>query len=329
MNKIDFKSEFENIAGRQLEHKVASVALQHVVMPITIAILGVSSPYLWSLNIVIPITLWLITVVIYVLIWWKSNPLSENVYRLLLQKQHDDRIISELNSDSAYFKKLIGDLYIKNIASFALRAMSVDYIKSIVGSGLSKSDFQEMLDEIMAPFYLQGDVVFGFEISEKWSISIYLFDCSENILKPVWRQKSNSHPSQGIGREWRPGEGHVGKAFIDRRPILTGNARDEAVAQLCGARLSKQEKYDSDTYVSFTSVPIAVASNDSIDPYGVLVVTSDREERLSEESATELLMHVAETMAVILELSQVNVSCLVQPNRGTKYESDEGESDHG
>ncbi|MBO6724619.1 MAG: GAF domain-containing protein [Rhizobiaceae bacterium] len=318
MEHTDFKSSYKSVAGRQAEHHSATVALQHVVLPIAIALLGVSTPFLWETHQFIPVALWIFLVAIYGLVWWKSNPAYDDVHRLLLQKQQDDERIAQLEGASYESEEIIDDLYYKNIAAFAYRAMSLEYIRSIRTRGLNAGYFSEIMDELLSPFYLQGDSIFGFVPSEKWSIGIYLYSKPKKLLKPVWRQKSNNHPSQGMGREWRSGEGHVGKAFLDRRPILTGNANDDAVAQLCRARSSKQLDYDSKTYISFASVPIGLADDDNVDPFGVLVATSDREDRLSEESTTELLMHAAETIAVILELSGADIGCLTDPNHATE-----------
>ncbi|UES46520.1 GAF domain-containing protein [Roseibium aggregatum] len=309
-----FKEEFARVASQQIEHKTASIALLNVVLPLLIAILGVSTPYLWNVDKLVPIGLWLSICVIYILSWWRTHPTYSDIHRLLLQKQNDDAKIDELNEEVAELKKIAIDLGYKNIASFIYRVMSLEYIQSIKKNGLDRAYFSEILDEILSLFYLQGDAVFGFAMSEKWSIGVYIFDKQNNVLKAVWRQKSNSHPSRGFGRDWIPGEGHVGKAFLDRRPILTGNANDDAVSQLCRSRGSKQLEYDNSTYVSFASVPIAVSQNDDDDPFGVLVVSSNLEDRLSEESITELLMHAAQTIAVILELSDADIGCLVNTN---------------
>jgi hypothetical protein len=309
-----FKTAFAKVASRQVENKTASVALQHVVLPIAIALLGVSTPYFWTMSKLIAVVLWGFILVFYFLTWWKASPVYDDIHGLLLQKQKDDQKISELNDENDSLQDIVEDLYFKNVASFALRAMSVDYIKNIATNGIDYDYFLEMIGEILAPFYLRGDAVFGFDISEKWCITIYIFDNKCKELRSIWRKKSNSHPANGMGRAWRPGEGHVGKAFLDRRPILTGNANDEAVSQLCRARGSKQLPYDKETYVSFASVPIAIADDDNIDPFGVLVVTSDQEDRFSEEATTELLMHAAETIAVILELSAADTSCITDAN---------------
>ncbi|MCK9551716.1 GAF domain-containing protein, partial [Aquamicrobium sp.] len=276
-----FKEYFERIAKRDSTNDAAAVALQNVVLPIAIALLGIITTQLWSMNKILTVAMWVFLLLIYFLVWWKSYPLHKDIYGLLIQKQKDDDKISSLKEENELFERIVDDLYFKNIASFALRAMSIEYIKAIRDKGIDKNYLCEMLDEILSPFYMAGDSIFDFEISEKWSIGIYLYDEKASVLRSVWRKTSGTHPSKGrIGRDWMPGEGHVGKAFLDRRPILTGNANDDAVAQLCRARASKWREQDNETYVSFASVPIAIASDDGIDPYGILVVTSDVEGRL-------------------------------------------------
>lgn len=322
----EFKTAFSRLIGKQSESNIASVGLQHVVLPIAIAIMGAATPYLWNISPYIPIIIWLFVVLVYALSWWRSSPTYNDVHGLLVQKHNDDLIIDKLNKEVNYLEDELEKLYFKNMASFAYRVMSVRYIQNINKNGMDIKYFSELLDEMLSPFYLQGDYVFGFEISENWSISVYLFDSKNNILKSVWRKKSTSHPSAGLGRDWIPGEGHVGKAFLDRRPILTGNANDEAVSQLCRARGSKQLDYDRSAYISFASVPLAISEDDNEDPYGVLVVTSDREDRFSEEATTELLMHAAETIAVIFELSGADMSCFFNANHDINKSTQGGEN---
>lgn len=316
--EFDFKTAFTSIIGRQASNNRATSALQHMVLPILIGLLGFLSPVLWIHSQAITISAWIGLSIIYGLIWWKSHPTYHDAYRLLAQKNIDDERIEKLSDEINELKVIVEDLYFKNIIAFAMRGMSIDYVNYIRRNGLNKDYFNEMIDELMAPFYLSGDVIFGFKISEKWSISLYLHNKKDNLLKCVWRKTSPTHPSaEKLGRDWLPGEGHVGKAFLDRKPILTGNANDDAVAQLCRARDSRMTEYDSATYVSFASVPITVVDDDAQDPYGVLVVTSDEVDRLSEESLTEMLMHVAETIAIILELSDADTNCVIDPNQAS------------
>lgn len=311
-----FKYFFSRFALRNSHNETAAIALQSAVLPIATALLGVATVPLWEFSWYIPIAAWMFLLIFYALVWQKSHPIHNDIYGLLLQKSRDEEELGRIKAENEDFEEIVIDLYYKNIASFFLRAMSIEYIKAIRNGNNSKEYLCEMIDEIMSPFYMAGDSIFGFEISEKWSIGVYIYDNTDGVLKSAWRKTSGTHPSKGrVGRDWIPGEGHVGKAFLDRRPILTGNANEDSVAQLCRARASKWQDHDNDTYVSFTSVPISITDDDDIDPYGVLVVTSDIEGRLADEAVTELLMHVAQTLALILEITGVNTICLVRPNR--------------
>ena len=205
-------------------------------------------------------------------------------------------------------------LSLKNVSSFALRRMAREYICRINEYGCSRSDLEEIVSEIFAPFYIYADHFLGAKVSEKWNIALYLHDRSDAMLKPVWRECSKTHPSEGLGRSWRQGEGHVGKCFLDRKPLLTGDATDETIAQFCKARGSQLKPYDDDIYISFACVPISLSTNDDDDPYGVLVATSDVKGRFSDENVTELLMHYGETLASILDLTGADLSCLFDEN---------------
>ncbi len=314
----EFKTQFEKIMSQEASHRRAASAVLHFVLPIALTIMGASSHYLWELNSLITVVIWFFIIVIYGLFYWKINPTYDDVHHLLLQKNRDDEQIHRLEKEVTSLEEILKELYFKNMAAFSYRVMSLEYIKNAPTNGIDRNFFSEILNEILSPFYLQGDIIFGFNISECWSIGVYIHDGKNNVLKSVWREKSISHPSQGLGRDWIPGEGHVGKAFIDRRPISTGNANDEAVAQLCKARGSKQESYDDSAYISFASVPIVVSEDDDDLPHGVLVVTSNFENRFSEESTTELLMHAAQTIALILDLTDSESGCLINPNHCTK-----------
>ncbi len=320
-----FSEEFKKIASRGVEGNNAALVLQHVIIPISIGVLGVSTAFLWETSRLLAIGAWGFLAAIYVLNWWKSNIPYSDVYRLLLQKKEDEEEIARLSEVIEDITQVTNDLSVKNISSFVLRGMAVDYIKQIREKGLSGDFLEEMLSDILTPLYMEADFIFGFGISEKWSIGVYIFDHADNVLRPVWRRKSQTHPSTGLGRNWLPGEGHVGKAFLDRRPILTGNANDETVAQLCKARASKQASYDDTAYISFASVPIFIPDDDdNKNPFGVLVVTSGVEDRLSEESTTELLMHFAHTLAVIFELIEQDIGCFVNPNHDIEMASQGG-----
>ena len=90
INNSRFDDEFRNIAKRDSENKNASLILQHVLIPLSIAALGVSSGFIWEFSKTLAVSLWIFLTAIYVLNWWKSNVPYSDVYRLLLHKKDDE-----------------------------------------------------------------------------------------------------------------------------------------------------------------------------------------------------------------------------------------------
>ncbi|WP_026481063.1 GAF domain-containing protein [Ahrensia sp. 13_GOM-1096m] len=325
MANSEFEIAFEKVSKSHATNTKTVAFLHHFVFPVIIGILGWASPFLWAKSPMISLGCWLMLLLVYGLSWWRGHPHYDDILDLLNKKLKDEKTIAKNNMEIDDLSTLYTDMYTNNVTSFVLRRMSVAYIKEITAKKgkVQKPDFEEMISEICAPIYLSGDSLFGFEISEKWSVSLYLHHAKNDLLVPVWREKSATHPSNGLGRVWRQGEGHVGKAFIDRRPILTGNANDEGVAQLCRARGSKLAPYDVNAYVSFASIPLTLTSDDKLNPLGILVASSDKLGRFSEEDTAEILMHYSETIAAILELSAIDIDCFIE-QIVDKYEEIEG-----
>tara|TARA_R110002095_G_scaffold60369_1_gene51436 strand:- start:37 stop:768 length:732 start_codon:yes stop_codon:yes gene_type:complete len=195
----------------------------------------------------------------------------------------------------------------KSLAAFNLRKMSVSYIEQ----GISNKDgLGEMLSDVLAPLYLTGGQLLGFLGTESWSLSVYLYSKTQDKLVPIWREKSRNHPSQGKSRSWGRGEGHVGKAFVDRETIFTADASDGEVAKLVEAKGDNKRSYDQIAYRSFASIPFGVFGSQTQGlPIGVVVGTSNEPNRFNLES-TELAQHFAETLGVILSLTHFDVDIL-------------------
>src|SRR5690606_30597181 len=100
------------------------------------------------------------------------------------------------------------------------------------------------------------------------------------------------------------GQGHVGKAFADYKPIITGDASHPDVIQLCGAPVDKERSNDFDVYRSFASIPIGLNGDDL--PYGVLVATSNVKDRFDQDSAV-LLLHYASAIAALIAISGLDL----------------------
>jgi hypothetical protein len=188
---------------------------------------------------------------------------------------------------------------------------------SYAGQSLdSDEQLQRVVDNILDPLVTNGEDIFGFGPSEKWNFVVYIFDPSCDMLVAVWRRKGETHPSEGLGRGWRRGQGHVGFAFANSRAVITEDSRNPDVKNLVSATEGHKRDYDEGVYVSFASIPIGPVG-DQQEPLGVLVATSDRSGRFSSENS-RIFAHAALALAnalTVLAPSTVESLSLVVKNR--------------
>lgn len=154
------------------------------------------------------------------------------------------------------------------------------------------------IGKILSLIVFKREDLFGFRAGEFWNFAVYLFDPQENVLRPVWRDKHPSHPSTGDARVWRPGEGHVGKAFIERKALITADATLQEVAQFLAAPMEKARPHDDTAYKALASFPIEGVA-ESGEAAGVIVATSDRIGRFDRVNSL-VLNHAAAVLANVI-----------------------------
>jgi hypothetical protein len=168
---------------------------------------------------------------------------------------------------------------------------------------------KRIIANFLEPLASNGEQIFGFGPAEKWNFVVYFFSTTANVLLPVWREKAQSHPSQGLGRTWGRGQGHVGFSFANSRAIITEDARNPDVQSLVTAAEGHAREYDTSTYVSFASIPIGPVG-ESDEPIGVLVATSDRAGRFTSENS-RILAHAALAIANAVSVAEVDLTTIV------------------
>ena len=110
-------------------------------------------------------------------------------------------------------------------------------------------EFKELLQKFLVLVVEGREEFFGFQASELWNFVVYVYSRNLEQLVPVWREKSHLHPSQGLGRQWRAGQGHIGKAFADGTSKITGDATDPSVANLMAPPANLTQPYDSTAHI--------------------------------------------------------------------------------
>lgn len=163
------------------------------------------------------------------------------------------------------------------------------------GQTFDSNELQRIVGNVLDPLWTNGEGIFGFGPSERWNFVVYIYEPSRDALVSIWRQKSQTHPSEGLGREWRRGQGHVGFAFANSRPIITEDSSNPDVRNLVTATGGHARDYDESVYVSFASIPIGPVG-DQDEPLGVVVATSDRPGRFSSENS-RIIEHASLALA--------------------------------
>lgn len=291
-----------------------------ILLPVVLAGLGAISADLWKYSRLITGGIWLVVIVLWWCIWFRSRPSADSLLSISVELSEANEKIHALETAQQELESLARKWNFESFSASTLRSMVTQYIST---DFKDVSEFNEAIDELLSPLELSGAVIFGFDGPEKWSFALYLYSKKDDILVPIWRKRSINHPGNKISRKWGRGEGHVGKAFVDGTPIITGDASVREVQQLALGPISKNKPYDN-IYMSFASVPFGPIGTDSNLPYGVLVATSDTKDRYDKNSGY-LLQHYADSVAMLLGLTKVNSDCIIAGC--TPYSNCEGDSD--
>jgi len=304
-------SERRAVLRREADKKRAegfvAQATFYAFLPIVDALAGVFTPSLLEKLGAFPVAfMWLVLIIFHVAFWWRVRPSSQSLLKLLVENENREDEVKRLEESVSGLSQSIELLSAVVTLNYSTRRMVVKYVQNGIRT---RDQLTESLTEIMAPLYLEGEHFFGFQGSERWNFAIYLFSREADQLLPVWREKARNHPSQGGGRTWGRGEGHVGKAFVNAKAIITGDATHPEVAPLSAAPNSKVKDYDESLYLSYASIPIGPLLDDKGLPYGVLVATSDRTGRFDKEN-TAILVHIADIIASLVSLCEIDIDTL-------------------
>lgn len=98
-----------------------------------------------------------------------------------------------------------------------------------------------------------------------FNVTVYAFNDEKGELVSIWRHKHKKFDElgKGMGRNWRPGVGHVGECYEKREIIVASDL--QAASEL--------SEVDKQLYASAVSIPI-FTTTDSV--CGVCVITSSK-----------------------------------------------------
>ena len=216
--------------------------------------------------------------------------------------------IDELGAENS----LLRDELVKQVQA----TLTVDVMRQAIDSALLNEEADTFQTEMIALLDLlvaSKGTLFGMG-DEQWNFSIYLWDPESSLLVCKACRRPTKADEDGNHRSWRSGEGHVGKAFANKRSIIVSDALDPNVRGFFDAPLAKRAAQDDDAtkYRSIAAIPIALAGTDKeAEPLGVVVATSDQAGRFrpredgTEDDAVRPIRHLGNTLATLLVLNKI------------------------
>ncbi|WAC59951.1 hypothetical protein [Brevundimonas sp. SL130] len=196
-------------------------------------------------------------------------------------------------------------------------SLTVEVMRQAVDSALLVGRASDLKVEMIALLDLlvaSKATLFGMG-DEQWNFSIYLWDKDTKTLVCSACRRPTKADEDGEHRNWLSGEGHVGKAFSNKRSIIVSDALDPNVRGFFDAPLEKRAADEGDAikYRSIVAIPIALAGAPAdAEPLGVVVATSDQAGRFTpredgtEDDAVKPIRHLGNTIATLLAFNDLS-----------------------
>ncbi|EEB85944.1 GAF domain-containing protein [Roseobacter sp. GAI101] len=166
--------------------------------------------------------------------------------------------------------------------------------------------------------------LFGFN-DDYANIAIYEFDQSRGELVCVACYRTRPSDAEVEHRSWKPGEGHVGKAYELQTELVCSDARVPDVSAWISAPPEKFREEDTNRYVSLAAIPIALEAER---PLGVVIMTSSEPYRFVnfQQVDDDPLMQRAKYSVAALQDIAAQIAQLMFILR-SKRNNQEGETD--
>ncbi|MWV26436.1 hypothetical protein [Aurantiacibacter rhizosphaerae] len=164
----------------------------------------------------------------------------------------------------------------------------------------TEEQFCESCRLAISPMLEAAGILFNFGFDDVWSVAIYELEPTSEILEPVWFKRTEDHPSSGMPRSWRVGDGHVGSAFMQNRVLYTIDMADAEASMLLKPSAENGREYDDNVYRSFVSAPITLDLKSGPTQFGVLVITSNEIGRFDNENRA-IVGHAAQVLAHLFD----------------------------
>ncbi|WP_145975073.1 GAF domain-containing protein [Cereibacter sphaeroides] len=176
------------------------------------------------------------------------------------ERRHLDRRLADANKTE---KALVAWTTLTKLVS--------EVLDSVLGRDITPQELENAYNFILEAIAERKTRLFGVE-DDYLNISIYEWAPARSELVCIACYRSRPSDISKQHRSWRPGEGHVGKAFELQRELICSDATQPDVAAWVAASPAKTKEADRTKYVSLAAFPIGLNAGQ---PLGVLIMTSD------------------------------------------------------
>lgn len=187
----------------------------------------------------------------------------ETLKSLLEEEEKSSELRAELESLDGDHRAAMAWLTLNKLMSEMVdQAISADRIDAETSKRLYRTAVEFIADYKTRLFGIGDDYL---------NISIYQYNECSRELECVACYRSRPSDAEGPHRNWRIGEGHVGKAFELQSELICADARAPDVASWIAAPPDKYQSDDLEKFVSLAAIPVAI---DYDRPLGVVIMTS-------------------------------------------------------
>jgi hypothetical protein len=138
-----------------------------------------------------------------------------------------------------------------------------------------KRDLSEDIEDLLAPLVTHRSLALGYDNNALYNLAFYLWDPQKEKLVVYWRECHPNLPRND--REWGRGEGHIGMALVQNRPLITPSLKNKEAQDLVITT-----KRDIPYYQSFIS--ISVQHPDPAQSHmGALSISSNEDGQFTQE----------------------------------------------
>lgn len=204
--------------------------------------------------------------------------------------QAQDRILNDLKDQQARF-----------VLASQIRVTLMETLEGMLEQPLERDErFKNLANFTVNLLAGRAIECLGLE-SDKWTLTIFLFNEAENRLVPVATRRQDRLEELRTPRSWAAGTGHVGRAFETGNPLILADTGTPEAQQFFAAPEGLRKADDIVKYRSIASLPIRVGQRR---PIGVLVATSNKAARFKPETAIRSsieidLLHAAADMLAL------------------------------